>query len=80
MKSKLRVIAFAASFAFTAVAHAEATSATNNGVPGGNISTPGSEAKGNPIPPSTKARQIAINEGRIIFVRPYRGPVQPPPY
>ena len=46
---KLTLIAFAACLALTLGAYAESASSETNGVPGGTISTPGSESKGNPI-------------------------------
>ena len=50
MKLKLTLIACAAFLAFPLGAYAQSESSETNGVPGGTISTPGSESKGNPIP------------------------------
>jgi hypothetical protein len=69
MKLTLTLIASAAFFALPLSAHAESMSSETNGVPGGTISTPGSESKGNPIPPATKS-----SEGSVIVI-----PEAPPP-
>ena len=78
MKLSLTLLAFAAYFALTLAANAEASSATNNGVPGGGVSTPGSESKGNPIMPGTKSKQMEINQGYVIVTPPPEVPAPPP--
>jgi len=45
-------------------------------VPGGTISTPGSESKGNPIPPATRSSEI--DQGYVIVVPPAEGTEVPP--
>jgi hypothetical protein len=75
---KLTLIAFAAYLALTLGAYAESASSETNGVPGGTISTPGSESKGNPIPPATRSSKI--DQGYV--VPPAEGtevPAPPPP-
>jgi hypothetical protein len=72
MKLKLTLIASAALFSLSLGAYAESRSSDTNGVPGGTISTPGSESKGNPIPPATKS-----SEGSEIVIIPEAPP--PPP-
>ena len=62
MKLKLTLIASAAYFAMTLGAYAVSMSSETNGVPGGIISTPGSEAKGNPIPPPRRSSEIIIEQ------------------
>ena len=75
---KLTLIAFAAYLALTLGAYAESASSETNGVPGGTISTPGSESKGNPIPPATRSSEI--DQGYVIVVPPAEGTeVSPPP-
>jgi hypothetical protein len=49
MKLKLTLIASAAYFAITLSAYALSASSETNGVPGGTISTPGSESKANQL-------------------------------
>jgi hypothetical protein len=63
LKLKLTLIASAAYFAMTLGAYAVSMSSETNGVPGGTISTPGSEAKGNPIPPPFRSSEIIIERG-----------------
>src|SRR5262249_45253306 len=58
MKLKLTLIASATYFAMTLGAYAVSVSSETNGVPGGTISTPGSEAKGNPLPPPRRSSEI----------------------
>jgi hypothetical protein len=58
----------------------ECFASETNGVPGGTISTPGSESKGNPIPPATRSSKI--DQGYVIVVPPAEGtevPAPPPP-
>ena len=55
MKLKLTLIASAAYFAMTLGAYALSASSETNGVPGGTISTPGSESKSNPIIPPSRS-------------------------
>jgi len=76
MKLKLTLIACFAFFALTLGAHAESKSSDTNGVPGGTVSTPGSESKGHPIPPATKS-----GEGSVIVITPEapRTPEASPP-
>jgi hypothetical protein len=77
MKLKLTLIACAAFLAFPLGAYAQSESSETNGVPGGTISTPGSEAKGNPIPPATKP-----GEERVIVTPEApapEAPLPPPP-
>ena len=62
MKLKLALIASAAYFAMTLGAYAVSVSSETNGVPGGTISTPGSEGKGNPIPPPSRSSEIIIEQ------------------
>ena len=54
--------------------YAQNESSETNGVPGGTISTPGSESKGNPIPPATKS-----GEGSVIVTPETPAPKAPPP-
>ena len=76
MRLKPILIASAAYFALTLVAFAESASSQTNGVPGGTISTPGSEAKGNPIPPATKSGEM---EQGYVIVTPAPPPTEAPP-
>jgi hypothetical protein len=69
MKLKLILTASAAFFALTLGAYAESVSSETNGVPGGTITTPGSESKGNPIPPATKS-----GEGSVLVITPEAPP------
>ena len=71
---KLILIASAAYLALALGAQAESMSSDTNGVPGGTISTPGSESKGNPIPPATKS-----GEESVIVITPEAPPTPPPP-
>ena len=68
MKLTLTLIASAAYFALTLGAYAESASSQTNGVPGGTISTPGAESKGNPIPPATKPSET--KQGYVIVTPP----------
>jgi hypothetical protein len=74
MKLKLTLIACAAFLAFPLGAYAQSESSESNGVPGGTISTPGSEAKGNPIPPATES-----GEESVIVTPEAPAPEAPPP-
>ena len=78
MNRTLSLIASAAFFALPLSAHAESMSSETNGVPGGTISTPGSESKSNPIPPATKS-----SESGVIVITPEAPPpipeAPPPP-
>jgi hypothetical protein len=78
MKLTLTLIASAAYFALTLGAYAESASSQTDGVPGGTISTPGAESKGNPIPPATKNE---TKQGYVIVTPPPSEgtPVPPPP-
>jgi hypothetical protein len=78
MKLTLTLIASAAYFALTLGAYAESASSQTDGVPGGTISTPGAESKGNPIPPATKNE---TKQGYVIVTPPPSEgtPVAPPP-
>jgi hypothetical protein len=60
MKLKRAIILSAAFVALPLAAHAQSESSETNGVPGGTISTPGSESKGNPIPPATKSGDDSV--------------------
>ena len=75
MKLKLTLIACAAFLAFPLGAYAQSESSETNGVPGGTISTPGSEAKGNPIPPATKSGEESV----IVITPEAPAPEAPPP-
>ena len=55
------------------VAPPQTNSIETNGVPGGTISTPGSESKGNPIHPATKS-----GDGSVIVITPEAPPPPPP--
>ena len=86
MKLKLIVIASAAYFALNlglgqflggSAAYAVSVSSATTEVPGGTISTPGSESKGNPIPPATRSSEI--DQGYVIVVPPAEGTEVPPP-
>ena len=79
MKLTLTLIASAAYFALTLGAYAESASSQTNGVPGGTISTPGAEAKANPIPPAIKPSET--KQGYVIITPPPppEGTSVPPP-
>jgi hypothetical protein len=59
---KVALIGSTAYFAMTLCAYAVSVSSETNGVPGGTISTPSAESKGNPIAPErlllSKATQL----------------------
>jgi hypothetical protein len=77
MKLKRTVIASAVLLALPLAAHAQSASSETNGVPGGTVSTPASESKGNPIPPATKS-----GEDSVIVITPEAPPTPeaaPPP-
>jgi hypothetical protein len=78
MRLKPILIASAAYFALTLVAYAE--SASNQ--TGGTISTPGSEAKSNPIPVPPAAKSGEREQGYVIVTPappPTEPEVSPPP-
>jgi hypothetical protein len=79
MKLKLILIASVGFFALTLGAHAESMSSETNGVPGGTVSTPGSESKGNPIPPANRSSEIIIEQGGATVMTPEVPPPPPPP-
>jgi hypothetical protein len=79
MKLKLILIASAAYFALTLDAYAVSVSSDTSGVPGGTISTPGSESKGNPIPPATRSSEIIIEQGGATVMTPEVPPPPPAP-
>jgi len=79
MKLKLIVIASAAYFALNlglgqfhggSAAYAVSVSSATTEVPGGTISTPGSESKANPISPERMASEIIIEQGSTTVMTP----------
>ena len=76
---KLIVFASAANFALTLGAYAVSVSSDTNGVPGGTISTPGSESKQNPITPERRSSEIIIEQGSATVMTPEIPPPPPAP-
>jgi hypothetical protein len=79
MKMKLTLIGSAAYFAMTLCAYAVSVSSETNGVPGGTISNPGSESKGNPIPPESRSSEIIVEQGNATAMTPEIPPPPPRP-
>jgi uncharacterized protein (DUF2141 family) len=79
VKLKLLLIASAAYFALPLGAYAVSVSSDINGVPGGTISTQGSESKENPITPERSSSEIIVEQGSATVMTPEIPPPPPAP-